>query len=165
MFTEDGYGSTSVRAIAASVGIDAALVIRYFGSKERLFLETMKYPTFIEQALEGPLEQLGERIVAAMFAGDFEARLSVFSALMRASDSDSIREKMREARYRTFFEPLMRYLDGPDARLRAQLIGAQVTGLLFVLAQGDNEEVGAADRNTLIATYGRALQALIQPPP
>jgi AcrR family transcriptional regulator len=163
MFTENGYGGTSVRAIAASVGIDAALVIRYFGSKERLFLETVKYPSFLEQALEGPIESLGERIVAAVFSGDVEGRLSVFSALMRASDSDSIREKMKEARFRTFFQPLVSRLDGPDAELRARLIGAQVTGLLFVLALGDDRELGETDRRKLITTYGQALQALIHP--
>lgn len=165
MFTENGYVGTSVRAIAASVGIDAALVMRYFGSKERLFLETMQYPSFIAHALEGPVASMGQRIVAAVFAGDVDARLSVFSALMRASDSDSIRKKMRETGDRTFFEPLVAHLDGPNAGLRARLIGAQVTGLLSVLALGEEDELHQTDRDVLIETYGRGIQALIEPFP
>jgi AcrR family transcriptional regulator len=164
LFTENGYAGTSVRAIAAAAGIDAALVIRYFGSKESLFLETVKFPSFLEQAFDGPRESLGERIVAAVFSGDFEGRLSVFNALIRAADSDSIREKMNEARDRTFFEPLLRHLEGPQTRLRVRLIGAQLTGLLFVLATADDEELAARDRDQLIRTYGRAVQALLDPP-
>jgi AcrR family transcriptional regulator len=164
MFTENGYFGTSVRAIAASAGVDAALVIRYFGSKERLFLETVQLPSFLEQALRGPLEGMGERIVAAVFTGDVEARLSVFDALTRASGSDSVREKMRETGDRTFFAPLVGRLEGPDARLRARLIGAQINGLLSVLAQGQDEELSESNRDALIVTYGRAVQALVDPP-
>src|ERR1700684_3575540 len=36
-FGSDGYERTTVRAIAAEVGVDPALVIRYFGSKQELF--------------------------------------------------------------------------------------------------------------------------------
>ena len=36
-FGTDGFDRTTLRAIAADVGVDAALVIRYFGSKQDLF--------------------------------------------------------------------------------------------------------------------------------
>jgi AcrR family transcriptional regulator len=36
-FGNDGYERTTLRAIAADVGVDPALVIRYFGSKQQLF--------------------------------------------------------------------------------------------------------------------------------
>jgi AcrR family transcriptional regulator len=36
-FATEGYDRTTLRAIAADVGVDAALVIRYFGSKQNLF--------------------------------------------------------------------------------------------------------------------------------
>jgi AcrR family transcriptional regulator len=34
---DEGYERTTPRAVAADVGVDAALVIRYFGSKQDLF--------------------------------------------------------------------------------------------------------------------------------
>ncbi len=37
LFAERGFTATSVRAIAAGAGVDPALVIRHFGSKEALF--------------------------------------------------------------------------------------------------------------------------------
>lgn len=36
-FGANGYERTTLRAVAADVGVDAALVIRYFGSKQDLF--------------------------------------------------------------------------------------------------------------------------------
>ncbi len=36
-FATEGFERTTLRAIAADVGVDAALVIRYFGSKQDLF--------------------------------------------------------------------------------------------------------------------------------
>ncbi|MCL2585930.1 MAG: TetR/AcrR family transcriptional regulator, partial [Streptosporangiales bacterium] len=40
-FAERGYDAASLRAIAAEAEVDPALVIHYFGSKEKLFVETM----------------------------------------------------------------------------------------------------------------------------
>jgi len=36
-FAEDGFAATTVRAVAADAGVDAALVMRYFGSKRGLY--------------------------------------------------------------------------------------------------------------------------------
>ena len=36
-FAAEGYRSASIRAVARDVGVDAALVVRYFGSKPGLF--------------------------------------------------------------------------------------------------------------------------------
>src|SRR3954451_231937 len=36
-FGAEGYERTTLRAVAADVGVDPALVIRYFGSKQDLF--------------------------------------------------------------------------------------------------------------------------------
>jgi AcrR family transcriptional regulator len=42
-FGAEGYERTTLRAIAADVGVDAALVIRYFGSKQDLFAEAADF--------------------------------------------------------------------------------------------------------------------------
>ncbi|MFI7585460.1 TetR family transcriptional regulator [Spongisporangium articulatum] len=160
LFAEHGYAGTSVRAIAAAVGIDPALVVRYFGSKERLFLETVRLPLPIAKAFDGPLESLGERIVEAMLSGNLPERLATMGALMRASDSDAVREKVREIGELTFIHPLRAQLAGPDADLRARLIGAQMNGLLIALGM-DDDRLTHVERARLVAVYGRAVQALV----
>ncbi|MDT5242865.1 MAG: hypothetical protein QOD36_241 [Mycobacterium sp.] len=42
-FATDGYEPTTLRAIAADVGVDAALVTRYFGSKQDLFATATEF--------------------------------------------------------------------------------------------------------------------------
>jgi AcrR family transcriptional regulator len=42
-FGAEGYERTTLRAIAADVGVDAALVIHYFGSKQDLFAEAADF--------------------------------------------------------------------------------------------------------------------------
>ena len=41
LFLERGYAGASVRSVASAAGVDAALPIHYFGSKEALFLEAL----------------------------------------------------------------------------------------------------------------------------
>src|SRR5882672_5074659 len=42
-FGSDGYERTTLRAVAADVGVDPALVIRYFGSKQELFAAAVDF--------------------------------------------------------------------------------------------------------------------------
>jgi AcrR family transcriptional regulator len=42
-FGAEGYERTTLRAVAADVGVDPALVIRYFGSKQELFAATVEF--------------------------------------------------------------------------------------------------------------------------
>lgn len=45
MFAELGYDRSTIRAIAAAAGVDPALVMQYFGSKEKLFKRAVTVPT------------------------------------------------------------------------------------------------------------------------
>ncbi|BBZ45215.1 TetR/AcrR family transcriptional regulator [Mycobacterium parmense] len=42
-FAAEGYDRTTLRAVAADVGVDAAMVIRYFGSKQNLFAAAAEF--------------------------------------------------------------------------------------------------------------------------
>ena len=43
-FASAGYEATSLRGIAREAGVDPALVMHYFGSKDRLFAAVMRLP-------------------------------------------------------------------------------------------------------------------------
>ena len=43
LFAEQGYERTVIRDIAAAAGIDPAMVIRYFGSKDRLYQAVLEH--------------------------------------------------------------------------------------------------------------------------
>lgn len=162
LFPVDGYAGTSVRDIAAEAGVDPALVIRHFGSKEKLFIETMQLDLDAQVLLTAPIETLGERFIEFVLEPDDQVR-GVFLALLRASDSDGVGPALREAHDTAFVAPLRSRLEGPDAELRARLAAALVGGLLYSLWVVGDEGLLAADHTELVRRYGALLQALITP--
>ena len=160
LFSEKGFAATSVRDIGALAGVDPSLVIRHFGSKEQLFLETMQLDH--NPLLEGPIETLGERFIDEMLSADDQVR-GVFIALMRASDSGEIGSQLRAAHENAFVAPIKQRLQGDDAELRARLAAALVGGLLYSLWVVGDEHLLATDHHELVRRYGGLLQELITP--
>jgi AcrR family transcriptional regulator len=162
LFAERGYAGTSVRDIASAAGVDPALVIRYFGSKEQLFLETMRLDLEHNPLAEGPIETLGVRFLESLLDSN-EVTRGAFLALLRASDGGERGSALREAHESAFVAPLLARLEGPDAELRARLAASLVGGLLYTLWVVGDDVLASADRAELVRTYGALLQRLITP--
>ena len=162
LFAEKGYAATSVRDIGAVAGVDPSLVIRHFGSKEQLFIDTMKLDLDHNPMMAGPLESLGERYIEFILTADDQVR-GVFLALLRASDSGGIGSELRSAHEDAFVAPIKQRLDGDDADLRARLAGSLVGGLLYSLWVVGDETLAATDHHQIVRRYGALLQALITP--
>lgn len=164
LFTAQGFTATGVREIAGQAGVDPALVIRYFGSKEKLFLRTMTMSSAFAEAMDGPLDSLGETLVELVLRNTTSEptpmSVGVFAALLRASDRPTVQEHLRESVDEMIVARLAPRLSGPDADLRSRLVSAQITGLmaaLFVI-----EDPGLASAQKQIAHhYGRAIQSLL----
>lgn len=161
LFAEQGYAATSVRDIAGRAGVDPALVIRHFGSKEALFLDTMRLE-FDDLPIDGPLEGLGERLIRALLDADDHVR-GVYLALLRASDAGEISSSLRAAHDDGFVAPLAARLPGADATLRARLAAALVGGLFYALWIVGDEELLALPHDALARRYGALLQPLFTP--
>ncbi|MEV6350178.1 TetR family transcriptional regulator [Actinoplanes sp. NPDC051851] len=161
LFRERGFARTSVRDIAALAQSNPALVIRHFGTKELLFLETMQLSLDDEPLLDVPLERFGECFVERLLADD-DMR-GVYLALVRGSNEDRIKSRLQAIHERTFVAPLRNRLTGPDADLRARLAAAVVGGLLYALWVVADETLVATDPRTVITRYGALLQQLITP--
>jgi AcrR family transcriptional regulator len=161
LFAARGYAGTSVREIAAMAGVDAALVLRYFGSKESLFLDTMRL-RLPRPLLGGDLDTLGVRFVRDVLASDDQVK-GVFLALLRASGAAGVSTRLREVHEHELVTPLLGRLTGPDAEVRARLGAALVGGLLYALWVAGDERLVAADPELVIREYGALLQSLITP--
>jgi AcrR family transcriptional regulator len=63
LFARNGIDRTSIRAVAAAAGVDAALVHHYFGTKQQLFAAAIRIPIDPMDVLmpmrETPVEELG----------------------------------------------------------------------------------------------------------
>jgi len=162
LFAEKGYAATSVRDIGAAAGVDASLIIRHFGSKEQLFIDTMKLDLDHNPMMQLPLESLGDGYIEFILTADDQVR-GVFLALLRASDSGGIGSELRSAHEDAFVQPILSRIDGPDAELRARLAGALVGGLLYSLWVVGDETLAATDHRQIVRRYGALLQSLITP--
>ncbi|SMQ71257.1 transcriptional regulator, TetR family [Plantibacter sp. VKM Ac-1784] len=162
LFTAQGFEATGVRDIAADAGVNPAIVIRHFGSKERLFVMSIDAPAKWRALLEGPLETLGERVTRALLRGQHNG-LPIWGAMVRASGRPDIHDHLKRSVVALFAEPLVERLAGPDAELRAHLFAAQLVGIMSALVVYDDEFVMHAPVESVVAHYGRSLQLTLTP--
>lgn len=161
LFTERGYEATGIRDIAALADVNPALVIRHFGSKESLFIQTVDNSATLREILEGPIDDLGRRVVRRVLAGGQRDGLSVFGIIVRASGRADIREHLRTSLIEHFVAPLVPLLDGPHAELRAHLFVAQFVGLLSAIVLYDDRFLGDYSVDDAVELYGAGLQGLL----
>ncbi|MGY1773295.1 TetR/AcrR family transcriptional regulator [Blastococcus sp. SYSU D00813] len=164
LFDERGFAATSVRSIAAAAGTDPALVIRHFGSKEQLFVEVVGLTGSTGPELDGPLETLGRRLVAHVLDPEREAERRAYATLVRASDHDAVRESLRRAARVHFIDGLTRRLPGPDAAARAELVAAQIGGLMQAWPAVGEDLLTAVGRERVVELYAAGIQALVDAP-
>lgn len=164
LFAVSGYSGTTVRDIAAAAEVDPALVIRYFGSKEKLFIETMQSEAGAALALDGPLESLGERLVRTILTTEPQVR-STFLALVRASDTGNVGTVMRVSHEQGFVAPLLGRLEGPDRETRARLAAAMIGGLMYSLWIAGDEQLQKLSLDEIVDAYAPPLQLLLDGKP
>lgn len=134
-FSEQGYDGTSLRAIARRAKVDAALLHHYFAGKPGIFAESIAIPidpeVIVGRIVEGPIDELGERLVRAFFAvWDDSDRRESFVALMRAAVSnEAAARSVREFISAEIFGRIALHNDIPNPQLRANLAASQMIGL------------------------------------
>ncbi|RRO15466.1 TetR/AcrR family transcriptional regulator [Saccharopolyspora rhizosphaerae] len=161
LFTERGYAHTSVRDIASLAETDPALVIRHFGSKELLFLDTMHLSIDDEPLLDVPLAELGTRFVEVLLDSDSRSR-AIYLAMVQGSGNPQIAARLRDTHENSFVRPLRARMSGADAEERARSAAALVGGLLYALWVVGDQSL-AEDRSGLVERYGALLQQLLTP--
>ncbi|MET8160060.1 TetR/AcrR family transcriptional regulator [Sphaerisporangium sp. NPDC005289] len=132
-FAQHGYDGTGVREIAADVGVDPALVFRYFGSKDGLYAQAVhvELPAGPTGGDDRPIpEVVGALLHDVVFADweqfDGEHPLLV---MLRSSGRAEIRDQLRQEICGGYLRDFTERLGGEDAALRAELIGALMLGL------------------------------------
>ncbi len=162
-FTERGYDGATVRAIAQRAGMDPAMVNHWFGSKDSLFVAAMEIPVnpddIIPRMLDGPAEQLAERILRTFLSVWDADGGGALAALMRsvASHEDAAR-MMREFVSRVILGRVVSTVAPDSAELRAALCGTQIAGLGMVRYVIRLEPLASADHDTVVTAIAPNLQ-------
>jgi AcrR family transcriptional regulator len=125
-FGADGYERATIRAIAADAAIDPAMVMRYYGNKEKLFAAAAEFDIRLPDFAGIPLESLGEAMVRH-FLQRWEADDSLRVLLRTAVTNEVAVERMQEI-FAAQLAPTMRLhaLDQPE--VRAALVATQMLG-------------------------------------
>jgi AcrR family transcriptional regulator len=170
-FAEKGFDKASIRAIAADAGVDPALVHHYFGTKEKLFLATMNAPInpaeLIPQALDGPREEAGERLIRLVLtvwdspAG--AAALAMFrSALSNEWTARLLREFVITQILRRAVAEIA--IDPAEAPMRAALMATQIAGLLTARYVLKIDPLATADPEVIVTAMAPNLQRFLTDP-
>lgn len=158
-FSSEGYDQVGVREIAARAGVDPALINRYFGSKEGLFSEVIGGKFDLRHIASDDLSTLGETMLRAICKKKGDGGYDPLAALLRSYNSDVAREKLRAAMVRGFVEPLADRLPGPNARERAELIGATLLGVIVYRAVAG--PLGDEERDHMVSSMAPYVQNII----
>jgi AcrR family transcriptional regulator len=164
LFAERGYSATTLRAIAAEAEVTSPLVIHFFGSKARLFVEAVQWPfepaAELPRILDGERALVGERLVRFVLdIWDSEPeRGAVMSMLRSASADERAAALLREFLVDELFIPLAAALEVADGRLRANLTAAQILGLAMMRHVLAAEPLASLDAERVVALVAPSVQ-------
>lgn len=131
LFAERGYAATTVRDVATAAAVDPALVIRYFGSKDELFVRATEFELKLPQVKASRGGTEGELLVRHFFEvweqGDSASGMAIL--LRSAATNEDAAAKMREMFAQQVLPMVARTGKRSTAPLRAGLIATQMLGL------------------------------------
>jgi AcrR family transcriptional regulator len=167
-----GCGSTSMRAVARDAGVDAALVVHYFGSKEGLLREALRPGEVVQvdfdALVDEDLDRLGERLVSA-FLDEIDAQADhgkgIAVVLGLGMEDPLAAELVSELMVDGWTAPLGAALEratgAPDAGLRAQLAATQMVALVVSRRLGVMEQLTDLDGDEIVRRYGAMVQCAL----
>jgi AcrR family transcriptional regulator len=145
-FGADGYDRTTLRAVAADVGVDAALVIRYFGSKQDLFAAAAEFTIDLPDLREVAPDGLADALLSRFFAVWEED--ATFVALLRAAMTSKMAADTMRQVFATQVAPTLAVVTPDHPAERVGLLGAFIIGLAttrYVLANPAVANLGHED--------------------
>jgi AcrR family transcriptional regulator len=156
-FAADGYERTTIRAIAADARIDPALVMRYYGNKEKLFAMAAEFDLRLPDLAAMPRRQVGARLVAH-FLNRWEDDEGL-KILLRAAATNDVAASRLRAIFRTQIASAIEALnDDGTAAARAGLVFSQAAGLALARYLLRIPPIAAMSREELIEWLGPTFQ-------
>ena len=146
-FATEGFERTTLRAIAADVGVDAALVIRYFGSKQDLFATATEFVIELPDLTGAAPDHIADMLLPRYFAV-WEDDHS-FLALLRAAMTSQIAADTLNETLATNVAPTLAAATPDNDQQRIAVTAAFVIGLAATRSVLGNLPVSALSREEL----------------
>ncbi|MEU8288740.1 TetR family transcriptional regulator [Micromonospora sp. NPDC048905] len=133
MFAELGYERTTIRAVARAAGVDAGLVMHYYGTKDNLFSRAAELPA--DELPAADLPSGGDEGIVDVLLASLASRLDDEPVASLAVLRSMLTNSDAAERYRAAAEPQLSQITTAipteDAELRASLLSAIVHGVII----------------------------------
>ena len=169
-FAEHGFGGASIRSIAASAGVDAALVHHYFGTKDRLFLAALELPVDPRDVLipavtgvgmDGAAERLLRTFLSVWDDPELQPRLV---AVARGVLDPSGARLLREGILPVVIQPVGVALGVDQPERRMPVVASQMFGVILMRYLLGVEPLVSMSHDELVATYAPTVQRYLTMP-
>lgn len=164
LFARNGIDRTSIRAVAAEAGVDAALVHHYFGTKQQLFAAAIHLPidpmTVLVPMREVPIDELGFKLPAVLLPiWDSEmgaGLIATLRSLIAGADVSLARSFLQEI----VTAEVAPRVDNPPGTgmIRAQFFASQLMGVVMARYIVKVEPFASLPAEQIVATIGPNLQ-------
>jgi AcrR family transcriptional regulator len=168
LFAERGYDGASLRAIGAEAGVDAALVVHFFGSKAKLLTASVRWPFDPDVEIARVLRagHHGEALTRLFVTtwDDLGDRNPIITLLRSATTEPEAAALTREFLTRRLLAPLVAALGSDHAELRADLVASQLIGLGLARYILRLQPLADADADAVVATVAPTIQRYLTGP-
>lgn len=171
-FAADGYTAATIRRIAADAGVNASLVMQFFGSKDELFAAVVSISPYtldrVAGAFQGPRDGLGERLARA-YLQVWDGQTQDGAALM-ATLRGAITHQEAAAQLREFLQARLAHgmaAQGDvdhDALVRVDLASSMLIGVVLGRQILGLAALSGEDTEALVARIAPALQLVLDAP-
>jgi AcrR family transcriptional regulator len=164
LFATGGYRRTTIRAVASRAGVDPALVMHFYGSKEGLFRAATAMPfdpaSMVEELLVVDRTAVGPHLARFLLrAWENPATLAVFLGRVRAAASEpEAAAVVRDQIAGELVAPLARRLGVDRPELRAGLVSSQLIGFVVARWIVEIEALRKLTEQQAVAMLGPVLQ-------
>lgn len=160
-FAAESFDDVTLRDVAGDAGVDAAMVVRYFGSKEDLFAAALDCCDD-EEWLEEPRETFGARMAHELVhGGEKDDGLRHLQIMLRSVSSAKAQEIVQRVAADQFYGPLSVFIGGPDGAVRARLVAALMMGMDLNRDLAGGLKLSAAECDRLRERLAALLQQIV----
>jgi AcrR family transcriptional regulator len=167
-FAKDGFTGATIRKIAADSGVDASLVMQFFGSKDDLFREVMAITpsalTRISDAFDGPEDAVGERVTRAflqVWDGDPPQSESFIAVLRAAISNEQATTQLHDLIQSRVVHDLVSR--NADMTVRVEIVSSMLIGVIVGRRIVHVAGIVELDREALVQLIAPAVQAVLVP--
>lgn len=153
LFSHNTYEGVGMRDIASTAGVDPALVIRYFGSKEKLFREIAEQAfgatEFLDDGVSSLAEKAAKVVLSDIDESIWRAGYDPLRLLLVSIGSPVAGPILATCLERDFVQPLAEAIDGDEAVERGMALSAWIVGFALIRIAASGRSGRAPDAGVL----------------